>query len=154
VIQLVAAALPNDVECVRELFREYADSQHFVGCFQDFGRELRELPGEYAPPTGSLVLARDDSDPAGCVALRKLDDGVCEMKRLYVRPAYRGRRVGRLLADRILADARALGYKRIRLDTLPSMTEARTLYERLGFRRIEAYREYQVCGVLFFELEL
>jgi len=153
-IQLVAAVEPNDVECARALFREYADSQHFVGCFQDFGTELSGLPGDYAPPTGSLLLARDDGDPAGCVALRKLDDGTCEMKRLYVRPKYRGRGIGRLLADRILADARALGYKRIRLDTLPSMTEARTLYERLGFRRIEAYREYSVCGVLFFELEL
>src|SRR5262249_55666935 len=141
VIQLVAAALSNDVESVRILFHEYADSQHFVGCFQDFGRELTDLPGEYAPPTGSLVLARDDGEPAGCVALRKLDDGACEMKRLYVRPKYRGCRLGRLLADRILADARSLGYKRIRLDTLPSMTEAQTLYERLGFRRIEAYRE-------------
>ena len=153
-IQLVAAALPNDVECVRGLFHEYADSQHFVGCFQDFGKEVTELPGEYAPPTGSLVLARADGEPAGCVALRKLDGATCEMKRLYVRPAYRGRRLGRLLAEQIIADARALGYQRIRLDTLPSMTEARTLYERLGFRRIEAYREYPVCGVLFYEMEL
>lgn len=153
-VEVVMVVERADLESVRTLFREYANQLHFIECFQDFGTELSQLPGEYGPPTGSLLLARHRDDPAGCVALRKLDDGVCEMKRLYVRPAYRGHGIGRRLVERIVADARALGYERMRLDTLPEMREARTLYESFGFRRIEAYRQYPVSGVLFYELDL
>jgi GNAT superfamily N-acetyltransferase len=153
-MHVVKAIEPDQVEMARALFREYADTLQSVECFQDFGTELAELPGEYGPPSGCLLLARDGDEPVGCVALRPIDDGVCEMKRLYVRPAHRGRGVGRLLADRIIAEARALGYERMRLDTLPEMREARAMYEKLGFQPIEAYRQYPNCGVLFFELRL
>jgi putative acetyltransferase len=153
-MHVVKAIEPDQIEMASTLLREYADTVQFVECFQDFGTELTELPGEYGPPGGCLLLARDGDEPVGCVALRKIGDGVCEMKRLYIRPTYRGRGLGRLLAERIIAEARALGYERMRLDTLPSMVEARTLYERLGFRPIEPYRQYPICGVLFFELEL
>jgi GNAT superfamily N-acetyltransferase len=153
-MQIVKAVEPDQVEMARALFREYADTLQFVECFQDFGRELSELPGEYGPPSGCLLLARDGDEPVGCVALRSIGDGICEMKRLYVRPAYRGRGIGRLLAERIIAEARVLGYERMRLDTLPEMREARAMYEKLGFQPMEAYRQYPICGVLFFELEL
>lgn len=153
-IRVVAAVQPDEVDGVRTLFREYADRTHFLQCFQQFDKELVELPGEYGPPTGTLLLARDDEELVGCVALRKIDDGVCEMKRLYVRSAYRGRGIGRQLTERVLADARALGYQRMRLDTLQTMIEARTMYTQLGFQPIEPYRQYPICGVLFFEREV
>jgi ribosomal protein S18 acetylase RimI-like enzyme len=153
-VDLITVTEQKDVECVRALFREYAERLHFIECFQDFGRELAELPGEYGPPTGRLLLARDEDKSAGCVGLRKTGDGICEMKRLYVRPAFRGRGIGRKLAERIIAEARALGYARMRLDTLEEMREAQAMYEQLGFRRIEPYRQYPISEVLFFELLL
>ena len=135
---------------VRALFREYADSLPFSLEFQDFERELAQLPGPYAPPRGSLLLVRG----AGCVGLRPLDTSMCEMKRLYVRPAARGRGIGRLLAEAVIAEGRRLGYARMRLDSTPGMESAQALYARLGFREIPAYRANPIPGTRFLELEL
>ena len=148
-----ARALP-DIERARELFREYETSLGVDLCFQGFEQELASLPGAYARPSGRLLLAVDDGRPAGCIALRPLGADTCEMKRLYVRPEFRGRRVGRLLAERILAEAHAIGYARMRLDTLPSMKEAIPLYRSLGFAEIGPYYANPVPGALFMERAL
>lgn len=137
-----------DIAAVAELFREYGTSLGIDLGFQHFDEELASLPGEYAPPRGTLLLARCD-DPAGCVALRPLDDDACEMKRLYVRPAFRGLGIGDALARHVIAAARDIGYARMRLDTLPTMVAARAMYERLGFREIPAYRFNPVEGTTF-----
>jgi putative acetyltransferase len=150
-IRLVTAA--DEMEPVRLLLREYADSLGFDLCFQDFGQELAGLPGPYAPPSGCLLLATVDDEPAGCVALKQLADGVGEMKRLYVRSRYRGTGLGRTLAERIIGEAKRLGYRAIRLDTVPSvMGSAVALYRALGFRDIPAYCFNPVPGALYMEL--
>ena len=143
------------IAAVRELFLEYANSLNFSLCFQSFEKELAGLPGDYAPPEGRLVLATLDSDPAGCVALHKLEEEICEMKRLYVRPAFRGKGLGRILAERVVADAKEIGYKRLRLDTVePVMRGAVAMYRKLGFREIAPYRSNPIEGALYMELEL
>ena len=139
---------------MRDLFREYAASLNFSLCFQSFEAELAGLPGEYAPPTGRLFLALIGGRPVGCVALRRLDEETAEMKRLYVRPDRRGEGLGRHLVDQTIAAARQLGYRRLRLDTVPSMVEANGLYAALGFRDIAPYRENPIAGARYLELTL
>ena len=149
------AESPEQVSAVRELFLEYAQSLNFSLCFQSFEKELASLPGDYASPQGRLLLAVHGSHLAGCAALHKLDHETCEMKRLYVRPEYRGKGLGRVLAERVVADAREIGYKRLRLDTVePVMQGAVALYRKLGFREIAPYRENPIAGALYMELAL
>jgi putative acetyltransferase len=147
---LVAVRESSDIEEVRALVREYAASLPFALDFQDFDRELSELPGDYAPPKGALLLARG----AGCVGLRPIDETTCEMKRLYVRPSARGTGLGRRLAEAAITEARTLGYARLRLDTVPGMDSAQSLYEQLGFEDIPPYRANPIPGARFLELQL
>jgi len=153
-MDIVQASPAEDVGRARTLFREYERSLGIDLCFQGFEQELAGLPGAYAPPRGRLLFAVEGDRLAGCVALRPLGDDVCEMKRLYVRPEFRGRRAGRLLATTVIREARALGYARMRLDTLPSMQEAIGLYRTLGFVEIAPYTPNPVPGALFLELDL
>jgi ribosomal protein S18 acetylase RimI-like enzyme len=138
-IDIATARIPEDLPVIRQLFLEYAESLGFELCFQDFDTELAQLPGKYAAPEGRLLLAWVDGKPAGCVALRRIDQQRCEMKRLYVRPEMRSLKLGRLLAQRICDDARQAGYRSICLDTLPTMTAAVSLYTAMGFKPVEAY---------------
>jgi putative acetyltransferase len=152
------AESPVQIAQARELFLEYAQSLGFSLCFQNFDKELADLPGEYSPPGGCLLLAEYEGQPAGCVALHKLknsDDSICEMKRLYLRPQFRGKGLGRALADRIITEARQMGYRRMRLDTVePVMKDALAMYRRLGFKEIAPYCANPIAGALYMELEL
>ncbi|UCE28005.1 MAG: GNAT family N-acetyltransferase [Candidatus Coatesbacteria bacterium] len=151
-LDIVNAHRREVLDVVRELFTEYVKSLGFNLDFQDYEREYAELPGEYAPPDGCLLLAYIDSAVAGCVALREFGDRVCEMKRLYVRPEFRGKGVGKALAAAVIDAARELGYKKMMLDTVPSMVEAIALYKSLGFEECEPYRYNPVEGAVFMEL--
>ncbi len=149
------AESPAQISQARELFLEYAQSLGFSLCFQNFDQELANLPGDYVPPEGRLLLAEYQGQLAGCVALHKLGPAVCEMKRLYLRPQFRGHGLGRLLAERIIAEARMIGYQRMRLDTVePVMKDAVAMYRRLGFKEIEPYCANPMAGALYMELEL
>lgn len=139
---------------IRVLFREYEASLDFDLDFQDFEEEMADLPGKYAPPEGCILIATAGDDPAGCVALRKLEDWICEMKRLYVRPRFRGLRIGAALASAIADEARRIGYGRMRLDTVVSMKEARSLYTSMGFEEIAAYCHNPLPNAAYMELRL
>jgi ribosomal protein S18 acetylase RimI-like enzyme len=156
-VQIMQARTREQIAQVRALFLEYAESLGFSLCFQGFDRELASLPGDYAPPGGRLLLAYLGNEPAGCVALHKCANlqGIAEMKRLYVKPATRGHRIGRDLIERVIADAKKLGYKRLRLDSVePVMRTAVRLYREYGFREIDPYRENPMPGTLYMELVL
>jgi ribosomal protein S18 acetylase RimI-like enzyme len=147
-------AVGSDFDAARELLREYAAALGFDLCFQGFEEELAGLEVQYARPGGALLLACDGSTLVGCVGLRRFEPGIGEMKRLYVRPQYRGRSIGRALAEAAVAEARALGYGAVRLDTVPWMTEAIALYELLGFRDVAPYRPNPIPGARYMELRL
>jgi ribosomal protein S18 acetylase RimI-like enzyme len=149
------AATPDDLLVVAQLFDGYATSLPVDLGYQDFATELAGLPGKYAEPKGALLLARDEAGaPLGCIALRALDEGVCEMKRLFLVPEARGMGLGRALAEAIIVAARDRGYRELRLDTLPSMTSAIALYEGLGFERIAPYYAPTPPGTVFMALAL
>ncbi len=151
-LKLIEVTGGEDLKRIRELFREYERDLPFDLSFQSFDRELAELPGRYARPTGCMFLATWGREPSGCVALRQIGDDVCEMKRLYVRPTLRGRGIGRALAEAIIEEARRIGYKRMRLDTV--LEPAKSLYRSLGFREIPPYQYVPIQGVVFMELDL
>jgi len=154
-VNIVQAQTPEHIDRTRELFEEYVVWLGINLCFQNFERELAELPGEYVPPAGRLFLAFDGDQVSGCVALRGLGEGACEMKRLYVRPDFRGKGLGRELTQAVVSAARQIGYERMRLDTLPGkMDTAIVMYRSLGFREIEAYYHNPVAGATFMELLL
>jgi len=153
-MRIEIAESPELIGIVHELFVEYSQSLGVDLCFQGFAEELETLPGRYARPAGRLLLAFEEQQAVGCGALRPLDEEVCEMKRLYLRPATRGKGAGRELALALINAARETGYKRMRLDTLPSMTKAMALYRSLGFTEIAAYRANPVPGASFLELNL
>ena len=154
-MRIFTANTEEEIEHARTLFEEYAASLGISLCFQNFAEELKSLPGKYAPPDGRLLLATENDDLAGCIALRKLQEGVCEMKRLFVRPAYRSHGLGRVLVQTIVDEARMLGYTHMRLDTLPGlMDKAIALYRSFGFNEIGPYCENPVEGAKFMELEL
>lgn len=154
VLKVVTAESSEQVDTIRELFLEYAKSLNFDLCFQGFDKELESLPGKYAAPDGRLLLALYDQKIAGCVALWKVSDQVCEMKRLWVRPEFRGKKIGRQLAEFVIEQAKLIGYSKMKLDTIDTMTEAIKLYVSLGFRSTSAYRYNPVEGAEYMELDL
>ena len=154
-LRILQAEAPAHIAQARALFLEYGESLGFSLCFQSFDQELAGLPGDYAPPSGRLLLAEFDGRPAGCVALHRLEDGVCEMKRLYVRPEFRGHGMGRKLALAVIEEARVIGYRAMRLDTIAdSMREAVAMYRALGFREIAPYRSNPIASATYMELDL
>jgi GNAT superfamily N-acetyltransferase len=152
VLKIVPATTAQDLADVRELFGEYAGLVAEALCFQNFGQELKALPGAYALPEGALLIARDGDAAAGCVALRRLEAGTAEMKRMYVRKTHRGAGLGRKLAVAVIEEARKRGHGRIVLDTLPKLTTAIALYRDLGFRECGPYLAAPTPGALCFEL--
>jgi len=154
-MQIIQAETADQIEQARALFREYESWLGLSLCFQNFEKELAELPGAYAEPDGRLLLARDNDELAGCVVLRKIGDGSCEMKRLFVRDTFRGKGIGRLLIETIIRNAKEIGYERLLLDTLPSrMNDAIALYRSMGFQEIAPYYDNPVDGAIFMELRL
>jgi ribosomal protein S18 acetylase RimI-like enzyme len=153
-MEIIHIKTAKHLDEIRQLFREY---ENFLGvdlCFQGFEEELARLPGEYAPPKGTLLLAVDGKNTAGCVALREFKGDACEMKRLYLRPEYRGVGLGRKLAKKIIEEAERIGYSSIRLDTLKNLKEAMGLYASLGFKRVDPYYDNPLPGVIYWELQL
>lgn len=152
--RIVVADTSKRLEDVRLLFLEYESYLGLDLSFQDFDREVRNLPGEYGQPGGAILIAYSNGRAAGCVALKSLGDGICEMKRLYVRPGNRGMGLGRALSESIIQRARRMGCSRMRLDTLSSLREAMGLYESMGFRRVEPYYDNPLPDVVYWELDL
>ena len=160
-VEIIVPRTAADFESVKALFREYAESLGFSLAYQDFDKELADFPGKYAAPDGALLLAKAGDEAAGTVALRKLDQGICEMKRLYVKPAFRGQRmadrrsIGRALAEDIVAVGRERGYQRLRLDTISGkMRQALTLYRSMGFVEIPPYYTSPIPDTAYLELVL
>src|SRR5687767_1531913 len=153
-IRITEARWPDDRATVETLFREYVASLAEDISFQNVDEELGTLPGKYARPGGVVLIARDGGEPAGAIAYRMVEPGVCEMKRLYVRPAFRGRDIGRELANELIEDARSRGYRTMLLDTLASMASARALYRDLGFVPVTPYYDNPLPGVMYMALEL
>ena len=153
--EIIGVQAQQDIETARALFKEYEGWLGINLCFQNFEKELANLPGEYVPPDGRLLLAFDNNEVAGCIALRRIGDDVCEMKRLFVRSDFRGKGLGRTLVEMIIAEAKEIGYQKIRLDTLPpKMNQAIALYRSLGFTEIGPYYPNPVPGAKFMELAL
>ncbi len=150
----IRAVAPGEMDALRDLFREYEKAIGVSLCFQSFDAEVACLPGSCAPPEGRLLVAAESGKLAGCVALRKIGEGVAEMKRLYVRPGYRGAGLGRRLTDALIEEARSIGYRLLRLDTLATMKEAQALYVSMGFVDIPAYNEHPIEGTRFMEKKL
>ena len=154
-IEIFQAVTDSDIIATRQLFREYETSLGLDLCFQGFEDELKALPGKYAPTEGRLFLALDEEQIAACIALRKLDTGICEMKRLFVREAFRSTGLGRMLIEKLLIEGRSAGYQKMRLDTYPQkMAKAVKLYQSYGFREIPPYYDNPYDGVVFMELDL
>ena len=153
-MQIRQAITPEQIGAILELFEEYAAWLQIDLCFQSFAAEVATLPGLYAPPRGCLLLAMQGEDIAGCVALRPVGETACEMKRLFVRPAYQGHGLGSALAQGVVLEARSIGYSTMRLDTLPDMHKAIRLYEFLGFVRRSAYYDTPLQETIFMELNL
>ena len=153
-LKILQAHSGEHFKSIKMLFEEYANSLDFDLDFQDFDKELANFPGDYAPPKGRLLLARDEGEIAGCVTLRELSEGVCEMKRLYIKPQFRGMEIGRALVEAIIEEAQKIGYTHMRLDTAPSMQAARALYASLEFKEISPYRYNPIEGAVFMELSL
>ncbi|MCC0637247.1 MULTISPECIES: GNAT family N-acetyltransferase [unclassified Clostridioides] len=154
ILKFVEANDLENLENVKILFTEYSNSLNIDLCFQDFNNELKTLPGKYKKPSGSLILAFVDENLAGCVALKKLEDDVCELKRLYVRDKFRGLKIGKILLEEIVKEAKKIGYTYMRLDTLPSMKSAQGLYEKIGFYDINPYTYNPIEGARYMELKL
>jgi GNAT superfamily N-acetyltransferase len=149
------AATPDDIEVARALFKEYEQSLGISLCFQNFDQEVANLPGDYSPPSGRLLLARVEDQVVGCIALRKLNDNVCEMKRLYLRPVARGKGSGAKMIDAVLTEAKQIGYSKMRLDTMPGrMDQAIKLYRTVGFHEIPPYYDNPTGRTLYMELDL
>ena len=153
-VEIAPPRSPADDDAIKALMREYSGSLGFSLAYQDFEREMDDFPGKYAAPDGALLLATVGGKAAGTVALRKLDEGICEMKRLYVAPQARGQHLGQRLVEAVIADAKSIGYRRLYLDTLPEMAAAQRLYARLGFVETGAYVHNPVAGAKFFVLTL
>ena len=153
-MMIANAKTADEIAEVRRLFEEYWNSFDFTPCFQNFSGELAALPGDYAPPGGALGLALVDGAAAGCVALRRIDDARCEAKRLYVRPQFRGRRVGLALLDWVIAQARAAGYREMLGDTMPVMERALAMYDRYGFERGAPHTDKPAAGAIYLRLKL
>jgi len=154
-LEIRNASSPDDIKEARQLFEEYASSVGISLCFQNFDQEIATLPGKYAPPQGRLLLVSEHNRLAGCVALRPLANGACEMKRLYVRPEFRGLGLGRRVVDDLVNAAKEIGYHSMKLDTLPDrMGQALRMYEAMGFKEIPPYYANPVAGARFMELDL
>ena len=153
-VTVISAKTVAHFNTARRLFKEYEDFLGVDLCFQDFEKELTGLPGKYAQPQGALFLALVDEKAAGCVAVRKFETNICEMKRLYIRPSYRGQKMGRMLAEKIIDKAIRIGYSTMLLDTLTPLKEAMALYQSLGFRKREPYYHNPLPGVVYWELDL
>jgi len=153
-VDIVEAASAEQLAIVGDLLVEYARSLNVSLCFENLDKEVAGLPGPYARPSGRLLLAAEAGRIAGCGALKRVDDNVCEMKRLFLRPEFRGKGAGKAMTLRLLDEARSIGYKELRLDTLPSMKEAIALYRSLGFKEISPFRDLPAPGTLFMTISL